>query len=170
VLVHGDGPCRERGAGQPEFLVGEALQPLVLVDLPPDGVESARGAGVPRDGCPDPGVEPGDLGGDGARLGPVLLERSGTRARRRGGEDACRPKRAQRREGDERQSTYRVAAFQSASSRGRRLAPPRVSRASGSGRQRGQGRNLALAGPRLKRRNSFAAVDASLSDALSAYF
>ncbi len=82
MLVHRHGTRRQGGAGEAELLVGEALESAVVLDLPADRLESTRRAGVARDGAADLGVERGDLRGELARLGLVLLQRSRARARR----------------------------------------------------------------------------------------
>ena len=139
VLVHGDGPRGERGAGQAELLVREALEPAVLLELPAHGLEPARRARVPRDGGADLRVEARDLRGDGLGLVAVLLERRGPRPGRSGRQRHGGRERAEREERGQRQATYRMALVQCASSEAcgsRRSAsgPPRP----GSGPAEGQ--------------------------------
>ena len=128
VLVHGDGPRDERGAGQAELLVREALQPLVLLELLAHRLEPARRARVPRDGGADLRVETGDLGRDGLGLVAVLLElrRSAPRPERPRAPGAAASAQSAS-SATERQTTYRVALFQCASSEaggGRRSRGP----------------------------------------------
>ena len=120
LLVHGHGARHERIARDPQLPVRQALQPPVLRELPADGLESLRRPRVARDGRVDPGVERGDVGGEFASLGAILLQLAcpGARGHRR--KDSRRGDRAQRERGDQRQTTYRVAVLQCASSRGRR--------------------------------------------------
>ena len=124
VLVHGDGPRGERGAGQAELLVREALEPPVRLELMTHGLEPARRAGVPRDGGADLRVEARDLRGDGLGLVAVLLERRRPRPGRSGRQRHGGRERAEREERGQRQATYRMALFQCASSEACGSVPP----------------------------------------------
>ena len=125
VLVHGDGPRGERGAGQAELLVREALEPAVLLELLAHGLERASGARVPGDGRADLCVE--------ARRSPrrwpwpcrgsAAAPRSAPRPERPSAPRRPRARRA-RSSATSARRPYGMAVFQCASSRGTRLAPP----------------------------------------------
>ena len=136
VLVQGHGPGGQGGAGQAELLVRETLEPAIVLDLPADRLQRPGRARVASDGGADLGVERRYLGGELAGLGPVLLEPPRTRARRRGDhpEHACRH--AQSEQGGQRQTTYRMAVVQYASSRGERTTARFWSRPHGCQAQR----------------------------------
>ena len=108
---------------------------------------AARRARVPRDGGADLRVEPGDLGGDGPGLVAVLLElRRSARPAGGGRERHGGRERAEREQGDQRQTTYRMARLpvRLLERQAARAARSRSSGGRCQARPEGQGRNLAL--------------------------
>jgi hypothetical protein len=81
LFVHGHGACYEGIARDPQLPVGPALQPAVLHELAADGIEGLRRLRKARHGRVDPGVQRGDLGGELASLGAILLQLCGPGAR-----------------------------------------------------------------------------------------
>ncbi len=111
VLVHGDGPRSERGAGEAELLVRETLQPLVVRDLPAHRLERTRRARVPRDGGADLAHRASEISAARARaLVAVLAGAPPARARGRRCAGTTARRHAQRQQGGQRQTTYRVAS------------------------------------------------------------
>ena len=169
VLVHRHGPRRQGGAGEAELLVGEALEPAVLRELTAHRLECPRGARVAGDGGADLRVERGDLRGELAGLGPVLLQRPRARARGSDGHGEHARGHTQSRAGrpapDDVSGGSRAVRLLERRADDRSLLVPDARVRLGA---KGQSRNLALGKAQLKRRNRGVGGDVRIRNAIPA--